>query len=341
VKPLWKLVPADRLLLNEETTHPVEASELPADIDEKLADYLVVHGTHVDREYVAEVEGGVIEPARGWVVHPPHRLVRESLPYATRRAAPSPFRFAAKRVVGRSTERYDAVLSLRDKHDLNYWHAISDVLPRLFVYERAGLSLDLPVVVARHLYDTSYFRAMVARAGLEKMTWIVQDRGLHIRSRLTYVCRVIRYRRSTLDQLLSLLGAGATEGERRLFVTRRARYRSLTNLAEIEGIAMDAGFEVVDPGDLTFDEQVAAFSAARYVIGIHGAGVANVLWRAGGRLDLLELFSPTWFEPSYFEVCRLYGFGYAALVGDPQPEHEFSIPVDRFAAALERLLAES
>jgi capsular polysaccharide biosynthesis protein len=337
---LWKLVPADRLLLDEQTTHPVDpAAELPVGTDRTLAEHLELHGTHVDREIVAEAHGALIEPTRGWIVRAPNGLVRESLPYATRSDAPSLSRYYAKRIAGTQTRLYDGVLSLRDKHDSNYWHVLSDVLPRLFVFERAGLSLDLPVVVARHLYDAPYFQPLLRRSGLDRLTWVVQDPCVHVRARRAYVCRAFRYSKTHFDRLLELLGAGASDGDRRLFVTRRGRYRSLTNLDEIEQIATEAGLEVVDPGSLTFDEQIAMFAGARKVAGVHGAGLANVLFRAGGALDVLELFSPTWFEPSYFELCRLYGFGYAALVGEAQAGFEFSIPPDRFAAQLERLLA--
>lgn len=338
----WSSVEVGRLLLEDEVARPVDASSLSAVSDARLVRSFVAQARRVDRRYVREVPRPLLEPTRGWAVRFPARLVGDSLPYARVEPhdTPSLARYYAKRMLGR-TRRVDELLSLRDRSEWNYWHVVADLLPRLFLFEEAGLSLALPVVVAAHVYESAYFGALVTRGGLERVNWLVQGPRLNVRARRGWFGSAGRYRREVFDGLLARLGVDgvAPAAERRLFVTRTGGgWRSVSNIGELERIAERLGFDVVDPGALPLDEQIELFAGARAVAGIHGAALTNLLFRAGHPLDLFEIFSPDWLESMYFEVCRLYGHGYAALVGESSGGFDFSVPPDAFAAGLEQLL---
>jgi capsular polysaccharide biosynthesis protein len=63
---------------------------------------------------------------------------------------------------------------------------------------------------------------------------------------------------------------------RKLFVVRPSRVRSLVNSDALSLLAIAAGYEVVDPGQLRFKEQVRLFSSASRICGPTGAWLANL-----------------------------------------------------------------
>ena len=69
-----------------------------------------------------------------------------------------------------------------------------------------------------------------------------------------------------------------TDGARWIYVERNAATRGCTNAIEVREWFSARGWEVVDPGTMTLDEQIDMFSKATAVAGIHGAAMTNLLW---------------------------------------------------------------
>lgn len=65
----------------------------------------------------------------------------------------------------------------------------------------------------------------------------------------------------------------------RIFISRKkAARRKITNNVEVENLLDSHGFKSVCLEDYTFLEQVSIMKHAKYVIGVHGAGLANILF---------------------------------------------------------------
>ena len=95
--------------------------------------------------------------------------------------------------------------------------------------------------------------------------------------------------------------AVASPRDHRLFITRNPRrLRFIENNAEAGGICQEMSFEVLDFDELTLSEQIQALGQARYVVGVHGAGLANMLFRGGHPLGLLGIYPPATYFPFYY-----------------------------------------
>jgi capsular polysaccharide biosynthesis protein len=70
--------------------------------------------------------------------------------------------------------------------------------------------------------------------------------------------------------------------DRRLFISRRhcKSGRVLGNRAEIEALAMAAGFELVHPESLKLIDQIALFRGARQIVGEYGSGLHGTIYGA-------------------------------------------------------------
>ena len=94
---------------------------------------------------------------------------------------------------------------------------------------------------------------------------------------------------------------------RRLYVSRSSR-RRIVNEDELRATLERHGFSEVSAEGLSVAEQIALFSEAEAVIGVHGAGLANAVYCVPGTL-LIEL------QPERREGLQLLYWNVAAICG--------------------------
>ncbi len=109
-------------------------------------------------------------------------------------------------------------------------------------------------------------------------------------------------------------------GDSQLFVTRREnRGRSVTNADEITTLLLHHGFKSVDVETMTFNEQVALFSRALFVVGSMGAAMTNTIFCRPG-CKVLYLAPEGWHEPFYSNLAASCGHNYAVVFGPVSDE---------------------
>jgi len=64
----------------------------------------------------------------------------------------------------------------------------------------------------------------------------------------------------------------------KIYVRRVSSFRSVTNAQEVERLAQEAGYRIVQPEHLNFFQQVELFSSASHIMGPTGAWAANLLF---------------------------------------------------------------
>jgi capsular polysaccharide biosynthesis protein len=91
-------------------------------------------------------------------------------------------------------------------------------------------------------------------------------------------------------------------GGKRLFVTRRALWRNVVNLDEVIASFLAFDFEIVELERLSFVEQVRTFSQAEVVVGVMGAGMANVVFSPEGAV-IVYLAPEGWKDPFFWDLA--------------------------------------
>ena len=264
----------------------------------------------------------IIEPLYGWALSPENKIIYPSLGFSRAPYLPKPAG-TVKALRDAPLEEYKELVSLRDTGEENYYHFYNDVLAKLFFLdEKVGLSPVVPLLISRRLYDRPYFQYFLAHPYLRNRQWVVQDKQ-YIRSHRTYFCKPLthtpQYYRRILEMVRPEDRVGNSRCDRQLFITRSPkRLRFIENNTEIASICLKMDFEVLDFDELTLSEQIQAMGQARYVVGIHGAGLVNILFRGGHPLGLLELYPPaTYFPFHYMMLANQLGYQYDGLIGLP------------------------
>lgn len=292
-----------------------------AHFDAPLYQYMEMWDHWPQEEYIIHFkEPCIIEPKHGWAIVQPNRLVYPSLGMSHALHQPKPD--FIKMLAHQPLKEFECVVSLRDTGEENYFHFYNDVLAKLLLLEE-HLKLDrkIPLIVSKKLWDKPFFHYFLNLPPLKDRNWIVQD-NFYIKAKTAYFCKPLTHTKRYYDQILNWI-PWVPEGNslnRRIFLTRNPkRLRFIKNLTEIENLCNKYDFEIVDADELSLSEQVQLFAEARYVIGIHGAGLTNIIYRRGITLAVLEIFPPPtlgYLPFQYILMSALYGYRYDAVIGE-------------------------
>ena len=283
-----------------------------------------------DEGYILKVDQPlIIEPNFGWAISLKNRLILPSIPYAYRKEdwawQPLPNRIDTWRL--KRWINVSEVVSFNNlwRYGPNYFQFINTFLVQLVLYRGCQECNGLPIIVPAKLYNSGYFQsALRILPILKEQEYIVQDKEW-IKCKKAYFIKAIPYRKEHLIEAISWFPKPKGEViNNRLFLTRsEKRIRHLRNKAEIEAIVVDLGFTVIDTDDMSFLEQIQTFSNAKWVIGIHGAGLANLIFRYPRELNLFEILSEDYIAGGYFLMASSFGWNYDGIIGDSQKNDSF------------------
>ena len=298
----------------------------------------------------------IIEPRFGFAIADYGMLIETSVSnaYAARDSAlmeffslPSPSEYFKARILRQYGADLDGVIALGTAWPFNYFHFYRDFLPKILLLEAANIDPTLPVVVPDELFDQPFFREAIRSKRLSRWNFI-SPRGQFIRSKSVVFCSANQFRLmdrsvSLEVDLLSSASAGTAflespaevlalldledshsklSAERRIFLTRsEARGRTLSNYEEIEPLLREWNFETVDTDEWSLREQAQLFRECRYLIGIHGAGLTNIIHAHDHDLTLLQLRQPgeEHLLTDFALMCHSLGFEHQEIFGSPAP----------------------
>jgi hypothetical protein len=294
----------------------------------------------------------LIEPRHTFVVADYGQLIETSLSngYAARNPflkqffnLPSPAKYFIARIFRRYRTDLESVVVLGTTWPHNYFHFYRDFLPKILLLEEANIDPAIPVIVPDDLFDQPFFRDAMQSKRLSRWNFI-PPRKQFIKAECVVFCSAKQFKvndRSLSSEaellrdgmagtkflespaeVLSLLdlddGRPPLRAERRVFLTRSgARGRTISNFEEIEPLLREFDFESVDTDGLTLREQAELFRECRHLIGIHGAGLTNIIHAHEHDLSLIQLRPPA--EQSFLTdfalMCHAYGFEHREIFG--------------------------
>jgi capsular polysaccharide biosynthesis protein len=243
--------------------------------------------------------------------------------------------------------RYGRYFNLSLFWSFGYYHWICDVLTRLHTM-LPRLSPDIRIILPPHMKAwQSRSLELIGLAGNQLLAytgrrpWKVENlsyaspvamTGDHEEKSLFWV-------RDTIWQ--RCLGRIPNRGGRKFYLLRHNTWsRNVTNESELLIRLAERGYEALDCGTLTFDEQVRIFSEASHVVGPHGAALTNLLWSPPG-CKVFEFFEPATVRRCYWSMCKTLEHHYACGIGEAVPQEKkeanIRVPVGKLIESLDQL----
>jgi capsular polysaccharide biosynthesis protein len=240
-----------------------------------------------------------------------------------------------------------AAATFTDACAANYAHWMTEVLPRIMLFCSDERFADVPVVVDDGLHENimnSLFRVVGGKREIITLPMgralLVSD--LYLVSVAGYVPFDRRFKKRATDShgifsagSLTRLSRKLTDhpgqdshgpSRKRIFLQRNSETRNITNAAEIEGLLGDYGFEAVDPGTLSFSDQVRVFRDAEIVVGATGAAFVNCIFsEPGTRIAILMGKHDSMIYQYWCNMLSPLGIDVSYVLGDITSERHLGI----------------
>lgn len=245
------------------------------------------------------------------------------------------------RLGGPRLTHYPAAIHFDGFLGANLYHFFAEGLqPYLLMKESGLVDMSLPTIIGRKVYERPYVQNLLSLPCFEHTNWRVLDSGDYIAAEELYKgVSSFAYFQNSYDLLTPRVRKNP---RRRIFLDRKsAVQRRLINSAEVFPILAQHGFEIVCAEDLSYSQQAQLFAETRYVVGLHGAGLTNLLYSDIPRLRALELTSSDLIQTHFYWMNHVIGVEHHdVLLGSPfDINWNFAVEPERLRERLEVLLA--
>jgi len=196
----------------------------------------------------------------------------------------------------------------------NHYMWLYNHLTRLMLAEDQGL--EKTVLFPEKSLLSSVKLETLSRLGYESPQFIQPDDQVIAVDRL-HLMEVDSFDPWALERLRERLGGPPQEvPSRRIYISRqKCHYRKLANEAELQPWLLEHGFETVFLEDLSLGQQIETMQSAKIVLGVHGAGFANLLFCQPGA-TVIEIQDPEDPNPHFYALAALLRLDYCLLIGD-------------------------
>lgn len=211
----------------------------------------------------------------------------------------------------------------------NFYHWVAHTIPTLHALSQ--LNEPVRLVLPEHMHPWQFETLELFGLASDAHIRLQQGRQYAFRA-LNYITfvngsvdfAVSELSRAAYARLREATGAATKSAGRRLYIERGgSANRHVPNEAELADALEELGFERVRPETLSLTEQIHLFSEAGMVMGMLGAGMANIAWCQPGTL-IYELVPSHHINPCFAAMATQGDLQYWADVfqtGAAQENH--------------------
>ena len=206
-----------------------------------------------------------------------------------------------------------------------YYHWMLDILPKLGLLQRQGISLDsIDHFLVREI-NSDFQRETLAKLGIDesrivetvKRQYFLCDNLLHIDMNNGINLKMNRFVPLWLKQIF--LSKPAESERLRLYISRpEGVRRGILNEDELKPVLEAAGFTMVAMEGMSVSEQAALLSRADALMAPHGGALTNMVFCKPG-IPVFELLSRHVY-PYYYGLSELCGHRYHMVMQDPEAD---------------------
>lgn len=88
------------------------------------------------------------------------------------------------------------------------------------------------------------------------------------------------------------------------------------------------GYLIIDSDEIEYSDQIKLFSQASEIIGLHGAGLSNMVFRHSRKTRIIEIFSEDYIGAHYYWLAYEMGFNYNAILSGKLINNGFFIDIE-------------
>jgi capsular polysaccharide biosynthesis protein len=227
-----------------------------------------------------------------------------------------------------------------------YGHWMSDCMSSVWLWRKELMAGDVKLLMPRYpepwVSKMLDFFEIPASARIQAECELIRIKTAIVANscKMGNVVRPPDVMREIGEHCVGMIGGNRNNlGNRRIYLQRGDNVnwsRPIENEAKVIELLSTLGFEIVNPADLDFLEQVQLFSEASIVVSAHGSALVNLIFAPIG-CKVIDLMQQGWikYENSYRWIYRLTSIleqSYVLILMD-KAEDESNASEKRFASS--------
>jgi len=177
-----------------------------------------------------------------------------------------------------SSEKVNKGIWIIDNWSLAYFHWLTDALTRLIASEDY---LDSHIVLLPKMFDKNPYADSLRMLNFD-VRFFEPSKRIHVKELIlpSHTASTGNYNKEIINRLRhKFLSKREIIPGKKIYISRqKARWRKITNEADVVTLMKSYGFEIHFFEDYNFSEQVGLMQQASHLIGLHGAGLTNMLF---------------------------------------------------------------
>lgn len=225
---------------------------------------------------------------------------------------------------------------------LNYFHFYNDIISKLEVIKEGYFARDTPLIIGKRIWLSMQFQFFMQFPAFKQYNWFIleSDRLLFV-NKLYYI-KAKQYDYTAINNIAGLAKAkkshklGEASATEKIFINRRPTSgRFINNFVEVELALIKHGFKVVYLEDHTIDQQMYLIKNAKIIIGIHGAGLTNLIYANRNECKFIEIMPINYMPTHYYWLASVFQVNYKTFIGNELNSlYSFSLDIPRFGEFL-------
>ncbi|MGA3205435.1 MAG: glycosyltransferase 61 family protein, partial [Bryobacteraceae bacterium] len=181
------------------------------------------------------------------------------------------------------------------------------------------------------LGDREVVEAAADFVGVEEAVWVESD---------LVEAMPAAYLKSFRRRIAALYAPAQTGRGRRLLIARRGPTRTIQNLDQVQDCLSTYGFETVYTEGMSMRDQILLFQSAAFIVGAHGAALANLLWCAP-ETKVLEFMPAVEMRPFFWLISQkldlVHAMQFCPTVGKSQFQSAIQVDIAKLDVLLRKL----
>ena len=263
-------------------------------------------------EIIAEVDNVLVEPEFAYAIRGYRTIIGLSRKKG-RFGIPSPIP-VIKAQLSKPQVTIEKAVLLDGSLGNNYFYFHAVLLSKIHLLREYYDLTKLPVLVAERTFNKSYFQQLITLPEFSNLNWKVVSDVTHVQNLI--ICVPSYYEKSRFQKTRKLiLGSETVEPRtKRIFIDRSNR--RISNYDTVKLILEKYEFTTINPGEISLIEQAKLFNEASHIIGIHGAGLTNLIFCEAENTKVLEIAPSVLLHTHYYWLCLTMGMNYDIVVGE-------------------------
>ncbi|PWT72751.1 MAG: hypothetical protein C5B59_15030 [Bacteroidetes bacterium] len=283
--------------------------KMPATIQREVSKrFKSLHGRNIPEAFVFQLKNGKVYGMNGAIITEESILLRDVSREFGKRNRHSAFERLS---FPKPTYKKGNVAVLITAGGSTYYHWLVDILPRLFLIDRAGVLNDidyfvLPQIKQRFQEETLDIFGLDRSRLIEvdSNDFCLQAENLFVPSLPSLLGTVNPWAvHFVREHLTSLPMPEVITGDKIYISRKKASSRRLLNEDEIIHFLTNSGFDIIECENYSLKEQAAIFQKAKVIVAPHGSGLTNIMF-CNPETVIIEIFSSGFIVPCYWTIAN-------------------------------------